>query len=111
MPLPPPAIPLPEATVAGLLAAGGGSEFDSTRATGAARTAGTEPVTSFEEALEAKGLSLKRVDSELHPAAPTAIAASAITRGRDHERNNSTTEDMVCSLARNKQFAELTPRR
>jgi hypothetical protein len=90
MPLPPPAVPA--ATVDGRLTAGGGRADDSTRATGAA-WAGTEPVTSLEELLY--GLSLKRVVSELQPAAPMAITTNAAARGHDRERNDATTEDMV----------------
>jgi hypothetical protein len=104
MPLPPPDVPAPaDATVAGLLTAGGGKAEDSTRATGAA-CPGTEPVTSFLE----NGLSLNRVDSELQPAAPRAITAKATARGHDRERNNATTEDMAYSLIRNRQVGELT---
>src|SRR5690348_13253358 len=106
MPRPPPDVPL-AATVAGRLATGGGKAEDSTRATGA-DCAGTEPVTSFEEPLE-NGLSLNRVVSELHPAAPTAITATATARGHTRARNNATTEDMVDSLVRNRQGDELTP--
>jgi hypothetical protein len=105
MPRPPPEMPPPEeATVAGLLAGGGGSAFDSTRATGAGCAAGTKPVASL---LVLKGLSVKRVVSELHPATPTAITASKTACGRD--RRYPTTEDMLCPLVRNKQCAELTP--
>jgi hypothetical protein len=93
------------ATVAGR-PAGGGRLEDSTRDTGA--DDGTVPVTSF-ELRDAKGFSLNRVASELHPAAPMAIAATAIARGQYRERNNATTEDMVNSLVRNKLCEELTP--
>jgi hypothetical protein len=94
------------ATVDGrLTAGGGGKEDDSTRATGAALGC-TEPVTSLGPPRE-KGLSLKRVVSELQPAAPTAITANATARG--HKRNNATTEAMVYSLIRYKLSEQLTP--
>jgi hypothetical protein len=94
------------ATVVGRLA-GGGRLDDSTRETGA--DDGTVPVTSFDAPRDANGFSLNRVASELHPAAPMAMAATAIARGQYRERNNATTEDMVNPLVRNKLCDELTP--
>jgi hypothetical protein len=44
---------------------------------------------------------LKRTVSELHPAVPMAIAVNTIARGCDHERNNSTTQDMCYPLVQN----------
>jgi hypothetical protein len=111
MPGPPPDTPV-VCTVAGRFTAGGGGNC-AVWTRGVAFTAGTEPVTSLVcpgallGADEAKGFSLKRVDSELQPAIPTATTASAIARGRDHERNTPTTQDMAYSLVRNKQFREL----
>jgi hypothetical protein len=93
------------AVVAGRLAAGGGSELVSTRPTGAVRAAGTEPVTSLGALWEENGLSLKRIVSELHPAVPMAIAVNTIARGCDHERNNSTTQDMCYPLVQNNNSA------
>jgi hypothetical protein len=108
MPLPPPDTPpgTPTGaadTVAGWLPGGGGNGDCSTRLADT-RFAGTEPVTSLGDCCrdDAKGLSLKRVESPLQPATPNAISASAVARGDDHERNNSTSEFMAYSLTRNK---------
>jgi hypothetical protein len=90
--------------VTGRLPAGGGSAFDSTRPSGAVR-AGTEPVTSLGALCDENGLSLKRSVSELHPAVPIAIAVNTIARGCDHERNNSTTQDMCYPLLQNNNSA------
>src|SRR3954453_2123910 len=108
MPLPPPAVSYWGAGVAAAVAAGGGSAFDSTRPTGAV-LAGTEPVASLGALCDENGLSLKRSVSELHPAVPRAIAVNTIARGCDHERNNSTTQDMCYPLLTKQQFGELTP--
>jgi len=114
MPRPPPAMPVPAATVSGLLADGGGaacavaggSGLLSTRPAGAGCADGIEAVVST----LAFGLSLKRNDSALHPAMPTVINVSAAARGHDHGRNTSAREGMAYSLIRNTQ-AELTPLR
>jgi hypothetical protein len=93
-------------TVAGWLPGGGGSGDCSTRLD--IRLAGTEPVTSpddCDDCLAAKGLSLNRVESPLQPATPTAISASAIARGGDHGRNNSTTGFMAYSLTQHNKLA------
>jgi hypothetical protein len=48
---------------------------------------------------------LKRRVSELHPAAPMAIAANTTARGCDHEHNNPTTPRMCYSLVQNNNSA------
>jgi hypothetical protein len=80
-----------------------GSGWLSTRATGAEER--TEPVTSLVAGalLEAKGLEkgvLKRLMSELHPAALNPISVRAATRGHEYERDNATTVGMGYSLRR-----------
>src|SRR4051794_17604155 len=101
MPLPPPDRPAGGAdTGAGWLPGGGGNGDRPTRLD--VRLARAETAASSGDCPAAKGLSLKRVESALQPATPTAISATAIARGGDHERNNSTTEFMACSLTRNK---------
>lgn len=94
--------PPPENPVVAEPGAGGGSWFVSTRPTGAGVT---EPVTS--PGLGPEELSLKRPESLLHPAAPTAIIANAIACGRARKRSTSPTHNMTCSPERNTTIGEL----